>query len=217
MNGAQGAPCEHLAPEQFRKVETSCKCNPSNQSHLFAENQPVLLRAVSCLFSFWMKYLSIGSNQTTNSFAVGFVFCQDFFSEMSKWGLKLGVFLCNSLMTNICGMLLYSPLWVSSFPSPPPPPHICLLPVIPSCFSLWRFTELFVYYFWFPLPSCSAVLVWIKAFLWAGSLLKSVGSSGSLCFSGVLLPTFGFSLWWHLGFFLMNETTVRFGLNCAFL
>lgn len=196
MNGAQGAPCEHLAPEQFRKVKTSCKCNPSNQSHLFAENQPVPLKAVFCLFSFWIKYLSIGCNHATRSFAVGFVFCQDFFNER---GVKLGVFLCNSLMTNICGMLLYSPLWVSSFPSPPP--HICLLPVILCCFSLYRFIKLFVYYFCFPLPSCNAVFVRIKAFLWADGLLKSVISNSLLCFSGVLLWSFGFSLWWHLRFF----------------
>lgn len=205
MNGAQGAPCEHLAPEQFRKVKASCKCNPSNQSHLFAENQPVPLRAVSCLFSFWKKYLSIGCNHTTGSFAVGFVFCQYFFNER---GVKLGVFLCNSLMTNICGMLLYSQLWVSSFPSPPPH-HICLLPVIPCCFSLYRFIICVL----FPLPSCNAVFV----YLWADSLLKSVISSSLLCSSGVLLWSFGFSLWWCLRFFLMNEISVRFGLNCAFL
>lgn len=62
------------------------------------------------LVSEWNIYQLIIIN--TSSFAVSFVFCQDFFSEMWKWGVKLGVFLCSSLMTNICGMLLYSPLWV---------------------------------------------------------------------------------------------------------
>lgn len=67
-----------------------------------------------------------------------------FFFNWNEERVKLGMFLCNSFMTAICGMLLLSLLLVPSFPSPPPP-HICLPPVIP-CLSAYLFIELFVYY-----------------------------------------------------------------------
>lgn len=144
MHDAQGAPGKHLAPERFRKVTTSCKCNPSNQSHLSAENQGVPLRALSCLFSCWMKYLSISCNHsTTQVVLLCFLLPRFFFFNWNEERVKLGVFLCNSFMS-ICGMLLLSPLLVPSFPSLPPP-HICLPPVIP-CLSAYLFIELFVYY-----------------------------------------------------------------------
>lgn len=128
--------------------------------------------------------------------------------------MKLGVFLCNSLMTSICGMLLYSPLWVSSFPSPPP--HICLFPVIPCCFPLYRLTKLFVYYFWFPLPSCSAVFVRIEA-LSPADCLQVCYKQQFVVFLRSSASTFWVPFVVALRVFLMNKTTVRFGLNCAFL
>lgn len=154
----QGAPRECLAPARFRKVKTSRKCNPSNQSHLSAENQAVPLRALSSLFSCWMKYLSISRIRSTALQAIllcfllpGFIF---FLTKMRKgwsWGCCYAILswpasvgCCCILHDWFLHFLLLLFLLTSTSP-----------PVIPHCFSADLFIELFVYYFCTTLPSCN--------------------------------------------------------------